>query len=661
MDDVLADMTKAGMQAKHTLLAAHSLGGVMSQIYVSSNPHKAEALILMGATLLRKYRNPSWPVPTLTIDGELDGQLHITRQAEAYYHQVEHAANATAAAMGNPVVILEGLSHWSFGSGPASSTILKNDLKPEVSEADGHRAIAEVVNNFVSMRLGSTPTTRTDALAAMKVSLAHTGTLLAPLIEAMVLEGYHHFQVPCDSDYPTNPTCQYPKYPDHSLGIEHGAPSPPLPSDCTCGSEWVMTRAQPMMASLPANVTLTAKDAFHDVSQTTPFHLPHIFEPKPGTACPSLEECHIESTTVTMPIYDFRDELDTGLWPVTATEFRTKLKSREAYQQSAGLQNVDFDATDKNNVKTCRDINQAAYDWALSKAGRRTVERFERVGQQLEFGDDIWSGIGLTGPTWIKNALKFKASDDKKTVTVTAPYFATGNSDLGDRIFLDTVGYHYCKLLSPARAMEWLYVDGLRQFDALRVGYKQPPDALWLNNTCPDITKFRSKDIRNSFDPKKLEGKWYEQVYTDLAQVGASCQTLDVSYAQDTGEVSMDFAVKYGIIPFTITENYTPVPGSLDVQGYYNKNAAMPGGSLLTLPTVVVDASESEDGSTYETMTLFSCAADPHGIAYVSELVFATRGKSISAAERSSLEATAHALGVPFKSSDLTLVDHSGC
>ena len=30
------------------------------------------------------------------------------------------------------------------------------------------------------------------------------------------------------------------------------------------------------------------------------------------------------------------------------------------------------------------------------------------------------------------------------------------------RPFIQTVGYHYCKLLSPARAMEWVYVDGLK-------------------------------------------------------------------------------------------------------------------------------------------------------------------------------------------------------
>ena len=35
---------------------------------------------------------------------------------------------------------------------------------------------------------------------------------------------------------------------------------------------------------------------------------------------------------------------------------------------------------------------------------------------------------------------------------------------LGLRPFIQTVGYHYCKLLSPARAMEWIYVDSLKDF-----------------------------------------------------------------------------------------------------------------------------------------------------------------------------------------------------
>ena len=59
-----------------------------------------------------------------------------------------------------------------------------------------------------------------------------------------------------------------------------------------------------------------------------------------------------------MPVYDGKDSLDTGLYPITATEIRTKLKSREAVWQKAGCQNVDYQSTDRNNVHACKAINQ---------------------------------------------------------------------------------------------------------------------------------------------------------------------------------------------------------------------------------------------------------------------------------------------------------------
>lgn len=38
-----------------------------------------------------------------------------------------------------------------------------------------------------------------------------TKLILQPLVQALKMEGYHYLQPPCNSDYPTNPTCQYPK------------------------------------------------------------------------------------------------------------------------------------------------------------------------------------------------------------------------------------------------------------------------------------------------------------------------------------------------------------------------------------------------------------------------------------------------------------------
>ena len=80
------DMQKAGMNAKHSVLVAHSLGGVMTQIYASGK-HDHDAIVLMGATILRKYRDKGFGVPVLTLDGDLDGLLRVTRQAEGQYMQ----------------------------------------------------------------------------------------------------------------------------------------------------------------------------------------------------------------------------------------------------------------------------------------------------------------------------------------------------------------------------------------------------------------------------------------------------------------------------------------------------------------------------------------------------------------------------------------------
>ena len=89
--------------------------------------------------------------------------------------------------------------------------------------------------------------------------------------------------------------------------------------------------------------------------------------------------------------------------------------------------------------------------------------------------------------------------------------------------------------------------------------------------SCPDITKFRSKTMAASFDPARLTGFWYEHAYIDIAQVGSSCQTLNSTYDAASGLISMPFAVKYGPIPFTIVELYTPFPNATSTKAYVNE------------------------------------------------------------------------------------------
>jgi len=193
--------------------------------------------------------------------------------------------------------------------------------------------------------------------------------------------------------------------------------------------------------------------------------------------------------------------------------------------------------------------------------------------------------------------------------------------------------------------------------------------------TCPNMTAFRSRTIIDSFDPAKLNGLWYEQAYIDVAQIGATCQTLNSTFvphehdwslpspsssSRDTinGNVVMAFKVNYGKIPFTITELYTQ--NQPPANGSYTKTAEVPGGKLLKLDTVFVDATLSADGTTYDTVTIASCIA-PLDAAEVRELIFATRIPTASNATLAAMEATARGLGIEFSTSQLRLVTRNGC
>lgn len=69
-----------------------------------------------------------------------------------------------------------------------------------------------------------------------------------------------------------------------------------------------------------------------------------------------------------------------------------------------------------------------------------------------------------SGPCWIWHELEFNESADGNTVEVNSPQFGTAVAYPMKKV----AGFHYCKVLSPARVIEWMYVDGLRAKYSLR-------------------------------------------------------------------------------------------------------------------------------------------------------------------------------------------------
>ena len=354
----------------------------------------------------------------------------------------------------------KGASHGSFLN---EGIKVVNDLEALVTSSHTRGHVAELVRDFTLGKIGK--------------HVQETDKIADPLVKALELEGSQALGgIWCNSDYPTNAQCNYPKYPDFSLpGGPAPAPyvsltcafisssltqtthrSPLPPSNCICGSKWVTDYASPLIATDMQSFHVHTSDAFHDVSDEHPFHLPHIWN---ECEVPN-EDCTLNVTSLTMLV-----EGSTDFFPnaTSALELRAKLKSRQTLWEASGLGKQDADKTDKKNYTICRSINQMALDWALENAESDVVAEYKRSGEPLVMVDDKEAPIGITGPQWIKDELVFnrvQVGDNQTQVEVQSWKFDVGKFPVTTK-YLPS-GMHYCKLLSPARAMEWIYTDSHR-------------------------------------------------------------------------------------------------------------------------------------------------------------------------------------------------------
>lgn len=449
----------------------HSSESGQLQHCIASNTSacsKIDAAVLLGFPVLRQLR-PTFPLPVLTVAGTLDGVSRVTRTgAESLFHALTPKAPSICKLQTSstpnilcPVIAIDGISHMSFASGNPSSIIHQLDLKPDVTEDDAHTQISKFVSAFLSVvAVPASADVRT-----LESGVSSSEALLAPFVDAMQAEGSPWLGTWCNSDFPTNSACNYPKYPDASLPPgPKPSPSPPPPSDCICGSPFVRSFAQTIMSNFSssphASATIAASDAFHDVSDVHPFHLPHIWN-----SCQlSDSSCTLNVTSVTMPILEAADNFDGTRAPISALEFRTKLKSRQATWEAVGLPDPDLSTTD-GSLAICRSINELSISLALKSAPASVLKRYAQYGEQLVAVDDVKSGIGPEGPKWIQDELKYTRvtrPDGTNVMAVQSWTFDTPNVNHGDVPYIITAGYHYCKILSPARSMEWVMVDSLR-------------------------------------------------------------------------------------------------------------------------------------------------------------------------------------------------------
>ena len=93
VSETIRKLKRSGFKGDNIFMAAHSLGGVMTQRYQKDHP-EIKGSVLMGSVLLRAHHSLNadgtthfeFPSPVLTLGGTKDGLMRVTRVAESYYH-----------------------------------------------------------------------------------------------------------------------------------------------------------------------------------------------------------------------------------------------------------------------------------------------------------------------------------------------------------------------------------------------------------------------------------------------------------------------------------------------------------------------------------------------------------------------------------------------
>ena len=363
----LSDLKNAGLKVNSEtpfFFIGHSLGGTIIQDYLftiitkNSFPLKISGIILEGCFIQRKHLNqadnPSTP-PILSLSGSLDGLNRISRMAESRYFEIKKAENLSL--FKRVTLIVDGMNHYQFaGEGNPPIIVRLNDIKPLITDQDARNQTTSIINSFMSISLNITSEKDKSILNNYYMT---TSKLLDPIIEAFEMEGSYHFIQPC------------------SLNETNG--------NCTSGSKWTELYSQKIMGS--ENASLIDTDVYHPVPQTISEKFNEIF-PKIFNSCANQSSsCILNVTSVSQLEYSAEDSLDISLFPVAASEIRTKLSSRQAILHAYTGLNYDFKVTDDGD--RCAEINNQSIYWAISKTPKEILSLYLKSGKQLTVGADI--------------------------------------------------------------------------------------------------------------------------------------------------------------------------------------------------------------------------------------------------------------------------------
>jgi len=377
------------------LVVGHSAGGAFGTGPVGEGGYGGMVQlgsVVSGAAL------PSFPVPTLTLAGELDGLMQITRVAEEFrFCRDLLAAGREEEAIGRiPVVVLPGINHAQMCNGFVQGKILEEDFEPEIPQAEATVYLARVISAFFQM-----------------LRVEGAGGNSYNYLKSLVLETQVYVQAFLQAQ-------------DDDKGAW-----------CTRTQTIVANLADPSLLSL-TNVPEPDYESF-----------------KKSKASLEVREGIAYITTHSFENYTPLPEAPKGEAAGTFSEGRAaaelgcKTKNQDAVVRELGQ-------VERGDEGSCREVHKAMLEEILKGVANRTRERYEEKGKQVELLPDRDS---QTGGEWVETRVEFDRGEEGgegSPASLRASRLRTSAlipNEFG--------GVTYCKKLSAAALASWVLHDSL--------------------------------------------------------------------------------------------------------------------------------------------------------------------------------------------------------
>ncbi|XP_063959815.1 uncharacterized protein LOC129267048 isoform X6 [Lytechinus pictus] len=212
-----------------------------------------------------------------------------------------------------------------------------------------------------------------------------------------------------------------------------------ISSELTATEAWSLL-AEELVAAFPKNLTTSVTIYNIGYTDQRPF--------ENSTPSVVLDAEGVVNITTTSNVEFPFNPVDISAFMNSANEIAGKMINQEAIMRIVKGDGYGDSAT-------CRVINEEAYRSAYNALPEIVRSRYDSKGNKMIFSDDV---NATNFYEWVYSNYVTYETQGNGSLEVTSTSLYTDE----DFPMVNLAGMYYCKLMSPYRAMEWMYVDSLR-------------------------------------------------------------------------------------------------------------------------------------------------------------------------------------------------------